>query len=81
MKNRGRLYRRLCHSSIPVRQLESLLCQVKRKYGRKERKNDRVKQNKSQSEQGELVYSAITIKEIGLHECCTWREVIDAKLG
>lgn len=30
---------------------------------------------------GELVYSAISIKEIGLHSRCEWREVIDAKLG
>lgn len=44
-------------------------------------KNKRPKWNTSQSRRGELVYNAINIKEIGLHQCFEWREVIDAKLG
>lgn len=82
-ENRSTIYGRLFQSSIPTKQLlgvESLLCQVKRKLW-KERKNERAKRNKSQSGWGELVYSAISIKEIGLHSRCEWREVIDAKLG
>lgn len=49
--------------------------------GRKDTESERAKRNKSHSRHGELVYSAISIKEIGLHQRCEWREVIDAKLG